>query len=275
MPNLAQLLTTKSSAEYQRVFDLCREIAAELDDVNGAYVVGGVVRDLILEREPGDIDLSVVGNARGFSESLASRLGAGVPAESQFLTFKIDTAGLLEGVSAIDVVTARSETYSEPASLPEIATSSMDDDLKRRDFTINSMAISLSGADFGTLVDPGNGFADIMRKRIKVLHDASFVDDPTRIFRAVRYSVRLGFSIDSRTADLISKSFENIDHLFGTRVRHEFELMLAEPARGDILRAPEELGILGAISPGLRVGAKALQDLETQAEDGTSTTEHP
>jgi tRNA nucleotidyltransferase (CCA-adding enzyme) len=273
MPNLAQLITTKSSAEYQRVFDSCREIAAELDQVAGAYVTGGVVRDLILDRKPGDIDLSVVGDARAFSELLAERLGTSAPGESQFLTYKIATAGILPGVSAIDVVTARSETYPEPASLPEIEASSIEDDLRRRDFTVNAMAISLSGDDFGNLVDPGNGFADIMRKRIKVLHDASFVDDPTRIFRAVRYSVRLGFSIDARTTDLISKSLGNIDRLSGDRVRHEFEHMLAEPDRVDILRASEELGIIGAISPGLRVGSKALQVLEAQSEDGVVSGE--
>ncbi|MDP7090978.1 MAG: hypothetical protein QF590_06740, partial [Dehalococcoidia bacterium] len=194
MPNIAQLLTTKSSPEYQRVFELCRDISGELHELDGVFIVGGIVRDLILDRQPGDIDLSVVGNAGRFAEVLADRLRQDPPTESQFLTFKINTSDELAGVRSIDIVTARSEQYDEPAALPDIAASSIEDDLKRRDFTVNSMAVSLSPNDWGNLVDPANGFGDIMRKRIKILHDGSFVDDPTRIFRAVRYATRLGFS---------------------------------------------------------------------------------
>jgi len=275
MPNLAQLLTSKSSPEYRRVFELCREISSELDDVDGVYVVGGIVRDLAIGREPGDIDLSVVGNAGLLSNTLAERINAEPPAESQFQTFKIDTSTALASVASIDIVAARSETYSEPAALPDISMSSIEDDLKRRDFTVNSMAISLSDSDWGNLVDPKNGFGDIMRRRIKVLHDASFVDDPTRIFRAIRYAVRLGFSIEARTAELISVSLANIDLLSGTRVRNEFELMLGEPTRIELIRMSEEIGLLGAISPGLRIGTKALQVLESQTEDGSVSTEIP
>jgi tRNA nucleotidyltransferase (CCA-adding enzyme) len=268
MPNLAQLIASKSSPEHQRVFDLCREIAGELDGVEGVYVVGGVVRDLILDRTAGDIDLSVVGDARGFAESLATRLECEQPAESQFLTFKINAENLRVDVPMIDVVTARSETYTESAALPEISPSGIDDDLKRRDFSVNAMAVSLADTDLGNLVDPSNGFGDVMRKRIKVLHDASFVDDPTRIFRAVRYATRLGFSLEKNTDRLIVESLENIDRLSGTRVRNEFELMLGEPTRVEILRKSEEIGLLGAISPGLRVGSSGLQTIESQTEEG-------
>jgi len=272
MPNLAQLLTSKPSTEYQRVFQLCRDIANELGEVDGVYVVGGVVRDLILDREPGDIDLSVVGDAKVFAETLANRMGASNPVESQFLTYKIVIKNL-DGLSEIDVVNARSETYAGPAALPDITPGSIDDDLKRRDFTINSMAISLNDSDWGTLFDPTNGFADTMRKRIKVHHDESYVVDPTRIFRTVRYAVRLGYSIDSRTIELISHTLDNIGRLSGARIRHEFELMLTEPNRVDILKKSEDLGLLAAISPSLRVGAKALQVLESQAEDGSISSE--
>ncbi|MBT3863164.1 MAG: CCA tRNA nucleotidyltransferase [Chloroflexi bacterium] len=266
MPNLSQLLTTKSSVEYKRVFEHCRDISNELDGVDGVYIVGGIVRDLILDRAPGDIDLSVVGDAKAFSQELAARTGAASPDESQFLTFKIRTSGIFSDVSSIDVVTARAESYADSAALPDVSVSSIDDDLKRRDFTVNAMAISLAGSDWGTLVDPNNGFGDVMRKRIKVLHDSSFVDDPTRIFRAVRYAVRLGFKLDSRMNELISKSIANIDRLSGTRVRNEFELVLSEPNRVEMLRMSEEIGLLAAISPGLRIGTKALQVLSEQSE---------
>lgn len=274
MPNLAQLLSSKSSAEYKRVFDLCREIASELDSVDGVYVVGGVVRDLILGRRPGDIDLSVVGDARVFAEALASRLGASSPVESQFLTYKIPTSSLrLEGISSIDVVNARTETYAGPAALPDITPAGIEDDLKRRDFTVNSMGISLNNDGWGTLVDPMKGFGDIMRKRIKVHTYSSYELDPTRIFRTVRYAVRLGFSIDTYTTELISTSLKHIDRLSGARVRHEFELMLTEPKRVEILQRSEEMGLLSAISPGLRIGSKALQIMESQAESGVLSSD--
>ncbi len=268
MPNLAQLLSSKSPAEYQRVFDHCRELTKNLDSVEDVFLVGGFTRDLILDREPGDIDISVVGDARTFSEALADRLEATTSTGSQFLTFKIESVKTLPDVASIDIVTARSETYGGPAALPEITPASIEDDLKRRDFTINSMAISLSDSFWGNLIDPANGFGDVMRKRIKILHDSSFIDDPTRIFRAVRYAVRLGFSIDSKTSELMSSALGNIDNLSGARIRNEFELMLREPTRVQILRKSEEIGLLGAISPGLRVGSRAHQVLEEQANQG-------
>jgi len=267
LPNLAQLLTSKSPVEHQRIFNLCREFSASVANVDAVYVVGGVVRDLVLGREPGDVDISVVGDGSAFSEALAERLGAGHPIESEFLTFKIIAGETGEGTTTIDVVTARSESYSEPAALPDVLPSSIDNDLNRRDFTVNSMGISLSESDWGNLVDPVNGFGDILRKRIRVLHDASFVDDPTRMFRAVRYAIRLGFSIDSRTERLIAESLGIVDLLSGARMRNEFELILEEPKRAEILRETENLGLLAAISTGLRIGSRSLEIMES----GTST----
>ena len=265
MPNLAQLLSTKSPVEHQQIFNLCRELSETIAQVESVYIVGGVVRDLILGREPGDADLSVVGDAGAFSRALAGRLGAARPTESEFLTFKITLGNTSEGATSIDVVTARAETYPEPAALPDVVPSSIKDDLERRDFTVNSMGISLSDSDWGNLVDPMNGLGDIMRKRIRVLHDASFIDDPTRLFRAVRYAVRLDFSIDSTTKSLIDDSLGKVDRLSGARLRNEFELMLGEPKRVEILHEAEDLGLLAAISPGLRIGSRSLEVMESGA----------
>ncbi|MDA1279252.1 MAG: hypothetical protein O3B95_04330 [Chloroflexi bacterium] len=256
MPNLGQLLATKTSADNRRIFELCREISTRIDDIQGVYVVGGAVRDLILDRKPDDVDISVVGNAAAFSELLAVRLGANAPTTSQFLTYRIELAS-----GPIDIVTARSESYATPAALPDVAPSSIVDDLKRRDFTVNAMGISLLATNWGNLVDPANGFGDIMRKRIRVLHDASFVDDPTRMYRAVRYAARLGFSLEPHTHELLAQSLGNVERVSGARLRHEFELILAEPTRVEVLRMAEEFGLLGAISPGLRIGTKALEIL--------------
>ena len=265
MPNLAQLLSTKSPVEHQQIFNLCRELSETIAQVESVYVVGGVVRDLILGREPGDADISVVGDAGAFSGALAGRLGLARPTESEFLTFKIILGNTSEGATSIDVVTARAETYAEPAALPDVVPSSIEDDLERRDFTVNSMGISLSDSDWGNLVDPVNGLGDIMRKRIRVLHDASFTDDPTRLFRAVRYAVRLDFSIESTTKSLIDDSLGKVDRLGGARLRNEFELMLGEPKRVEILREAEDLGLLAAISPGLRIGSRSLEVMESGA----------
>ena len=265
MPNLTQLLSTKSPVEHQQIFNLCRELSETIAQVESVYVVGGVVRDLILGREPVDADISVVGDAGAFSGALAGRLGAARPTESEFLTFKITLGNTSEGATSIDVVTARAETYPEPAALPDVVPSSIKDDLERRDFTVNSMGISLSDSDWGNLVDPMNGLGDIMRKRIRVLHDASFIDDPTRLFRAVRYAVRLDFSIDSTTKSLIDDSLGKVDRLSGARLRNEFELMLGEPKRVEILREAEDLGLLAAISPGLRIGSRSLEVMESGA----------
>ena len=136
---------------------------------------------------------------------------------------------------------------------------SIEKDLNRRDFTVNAMAISLTGQQWGDLIDPSNGFGDIMRKRIRVLHDSSFTDDPTRMFRAVRYATRLGFNIDSHTTELFTNALGSVDLLSGTRVRNEFEHILKEPKVCEILRKSEDLGLLGAITPALRVGPKALE----------------
>ena len=265
MPNLAQLLSTKSPVEHQQIFNLCRELSETIAQVESVYVVGGVVRDLILGREPVDADISVVGDAGAFSGALAGRLGAARPTESEFLTFKITLGNTSEGATSIDVVTARAETYPEPAALPDVVPSSIEDDLERRDFTVNSMGISLSDSDWGNLVDPVNGLGDIMRKRIRVLHDASFTDDPTRLFRAVRYAVRLDFSIDSTMKSLIDDSLGKVDRLSGARLRNEFELILGEPKRVEILREAEDLGLLAAISPGLRIGSRSLEVMESGA----------
>ena len=265
MPNLAQLLSTKSPVEHQQIFNLCRELSETIAQVESVYVVGGVVRDLILGREPVDADISVVGDAGAFSGALAGRLGLARPTESEFLTFKITLGNTSEGATSIDVVTARAETYPEPAALPDVVPSSIKDDLERRDFTVNSMGISLSDSDWGKLVDPVNGLGDIMRKRIRVLHDASFTDDPTRLFRAVRYAVRLDFSIDSTMKSLIDDSLGKVDRLSGARLRNEFELMLGEPKRVEILREAEDLGLLAAISPGLRIGSRSLEVMESGA----------
>jgi tRNA nucleotidyltransferase (CCA-adding enzyme) len=161
-----------------------------------AYLVGGAVRDLLLGRGRADIDLVVEGDAAAF----AARFGAEVTAHERFGTAKVSFAG-----HELDVASARSETYSHPGALPDVQTGArLEDDLARRDFTINAMAIPLHGDP--ELIDPYGGEADLATKRLRVLHPRSFVDDPTRAIRAARYAARFGFELEPETADLLRRA---------------------------------------------------------------------
>lgn len=258
MPNLAQLLNSKAPRPYQRVFEICREIASNTSEIEQICVVGGVVRDLVIDREPGDIDLTVVGDAEQFAVALAERLSALAPRASQFSTFKIPPSDASD-TPEIDVVLARSETYESPAALPTISPSSIEEDLLRRDFTLNSMAISLRDSDFGNLIDPSGGFADVIRKQIKIHHPDSFEDDPTRLFRAVRYAIRLGYKYEKATLTAFVNSLEKVDLLSGTRVRNELLSIFGESQAGDILREMEVRDLIAAISPALRINSRSIE----------------
>ena len=145
----------------------------------------------------------------------------------------------------VDVVTARSESYEAPAALPTVEPGSIRDDLYRRDFTINAMAVSLKGEDVGLLVDPFDGRSDLEAGRIRVLHDRSFIDDPTRILRAIRYEDRYGFRMDDETVALARACIEtgHVGDLSGARLREELIALLEE---GDVSHAIPRLGELGA-----------------------------
>ena len=170
----------------------------------GVYLVGGTVRDLLLGEPSFDVDIAVEGDAIALAEALAQALGGRVRTHRKF-----GTAAVFYGERGrVDVVTARTESYDAPAVLPSVEHAGIHDDLFRRDFTINAMAVSLREDDLGQLVDPFGGRTDLEARRIRVLHARSFVDDPTRIFRAVRYENRLGFRMDEETLRLAHDSVE-------------------------------------------------------------------
>ena len=177
-------------------------LAGELAVAAGsrAYLVGGVVRDLWLGRRCDDLDLVVEGDAAALARELASRLRGRLRLHSRFLTATVERAH----AKNIDLGTARRETYPRPAALPHVEVGDLEQDLLRRDFTINAMAVRLDPERFGELIDPAGGLADLRAARIRVLHDRSFIDDPTRGFRALRFAVRLGFHLSKRTARLLA-----------------------------------------------------------------------
>lgn len=232
---------------------------------NHTYLVGGAVRDLLLGRTPRELDVVVEGDAHGFARKLADRLGtlagaeAGKPAETtcheRFGTALVRWNA--DGVEArIDIATCRAESYPAPGALPEVRAGTREDDLSRRDFTINAIAVALAGADTGKLYAVGHALDDLEHRRLRVLHDRSFIDDPTRLLRLARYAARLDGEIEPHTAELASSAMEGraLDTISGARIGAELRLALSEGREG-AMRAMErmdELGLLHAIHPRLR-----------------------
>ncbi len=204
------------------------------------YFVGGLVRDVLLDKSPTDLDMVVEGDAIQLARQMCKKYGGDVRVHGRFgtanwyLTDAIwqTVAGVDELPSnlpdLIDFVTARRETYAEPAALPDVSPSDMEDDLLRRDFSVNTLAVRLDGSHMGELLDLYNGQADLQKGVIRVLHDQSFIDDPTRILRAVRLAQRLGFEIEPHTAVLLRNALPLLAIVTGSRLWHELELALLE-----------------------------------------------
>jgi tRNA nucleotidyltransferase (CCA-adding enzyme) len=237
-------------------------LAPVLDALPGrAYLVGGTVRDLLLGRPHRfDFDLTVVGDAEAFARGLAERLAGRLTLHGRFGTAVVHYAG----GAHVDIATARTETYAASAALPDVAPAqSIEEDLLRRDFTINAMAIELPD---GELVDPRNGREHLQNRLVRVLHERSFEDDPTRIFRAARYETRLGFRMDPKTETLALMAVPFVRRLSGARIREELYAIFAEDyperalARLLELGVDEALGMVFVPAPGLLARLHDLND---------------
>ena len=200
-----------------------------------AYVVGGFVRDLFLDEKNYDVDLVVEGDPEEFGRVLSKALGGKLIFHRRFGTGTVFLPGSSSGaeefkIGHVDFVGARREYYTHPAALPRVELSSLRDDLYRRDFTINTMAVKLNRIGFGELIDFFGGRKDLKAGEIRILHERSFVDDPTRIFRAVRLEQRLGFRIENRTEELIRAAVKrNLFQRVGyARIREEIIPILSE-----------------------------------------------
>jgi tRNA nucleotidyltransferase (CCA-adding enzyme) len=241
----------------ERLEPVFEAVAAASDSVDGVFLVGGTVRDILLG-EPGfDVDIAVEGDAIGLARSVARQLGGRVRSHEKFATAVV----LYGDAQRVDVVTARTEFYDAPAALPTVEHATIRDDLHRRDFTVNAMAASLKGDDFGRLVDPFGGRADLDAGRIRVLHNLSFIDDPTRIFRAVRYENRYGFRMDEHTARLARGCIEMglVGDLSSTRLLDELEALLSEGEVEHAVPRLAELGAAAAIHPHLTADDEAVR----------------
>lgn len=216
------------------------------------YVVGGFVRDMFFHsalQENIDIDLVIEGNVIMFANALAEKLQGSVCIYNEFMTAVVlypDDSGK---ELRIDITTARLEYYMSPGVLPIVETSSITKDLYRRDITINAMAIQLNQKHFGRLLDFFDGQKDIQYKRIQPIHTLSFIEDPTRIFRAIRFEQRHHFTITQHTEQLINNALrlDMIKKIFGARLMHEFELIFKEHLPQNCIVRMDELGVLAAI----------------------------
>lgn len=253
--------------ELARLEDLApvfEAVAAASEGYDGVYLVGGTVRDILLGERGFDIDIAVEGDGIAFARTLATALGGRIRPHEKFRTAVV----LYRDGGRVDVVTARTEFYDAPAALPAVEHATIREDLFRRDFTINAMAVSLKGDEVGRLVDPFRGRRDLRDGTIRVLHNLSFIDDPTRIFRAVRYENRYGFRMDDHTARLARGCIEMglVGDLSSARLRDELVALLEE---GDVAHSIVRLGELGAdraIHPQLAADEEAVAMLSRLTE---------
>ena len=244
-------------SESLNLISMVGELAAE--EKVGLYLVGGAVRDLLLGRANFDLDLVVEGDAPKLAILVAQKTRGKVLIHRRFGTAKMRSGG-----QTIDLATARSESYVRPGALPTVRPGSIKDDLKRRDFTINAMAIHLNPDSFGKLVDPFEGKKDLKSKLIRILHGKSFIDDATRMLRAIRYEQRFGFHIEKSTELLLRQHLSMLDTISGDRIRHELELILKEESPEKPLGRAGELGLLDKVHPSLK-GDGWLKDKFQQA----------
>ncbi len=255
--NLSPRLETTLPEVRLELLNRIAEIAAE--QKSALYIVGGFVRDLLLDHPSLDFDLVVEGDAIALAETIKERYGGRVTSHSRFGTAKwfIDkhqltilgsTNKLRESLpETLDFISARTEFYTHPTALPTVERGSIKLDLHRRDFTINTLALRLDGNHYGELYDYWGGLADLKGKLVKVLHSLSFVDDPTRILRAVRYEKRYGLQLDQRTEELLLEAKELLKRVSGDRIRHELDRIFDEENAAQMMDRLQQLTILKAI----------------------------
>ncbi len=222
--------------------DLCLEHAYKREIP--IYVVGGTLRDILLGFRVKDLDLVVETSVENFLKYIESLSKRGRLLK-RFYTFKF-TIDYSE-IEHVDIAIARKEVYPKPGALPLVEPGTIVEDLYRRDFTINALAIPIySDKKIGDIIDPLDGIKDLNEKKIRVLHDKSFIDDPTRIFRAIRFSIRLGFTIEPHTYGLIESAIKNgaLRTVGIARIKKEIDLCKKEEKHREIFQALKALGIL-------------------------------
>jgi tRNA nucleotidyltransferase (CCA-adding enzyme) len=243
------------------------ELIALAERRDGVELVGGAVRDLLLGSVPRELDAIVPADVEGAARELAGRLGGEVTLHERF-----GTAYVRAGPVAVDLVRMRAETYAEPGALPDVRAGTPLEDLRRRDFTVNAIALGLAGEARGRLRALDGAFEDLAARRLRVLHEQSFLDDPTRVLRLVRYSTRLGFAVEPRTAELVDQAIAAgaLKSVSGSRLGAELRLAFAEPCAVEVLGELDRLGVFAAWEPGVCFDEHVARTaLEILPEDGS------
>lgn len=224
-------------------------MAGEIAHTRGErlYLVGGVVRDLMLGKANLDLDLVVEGDAIELAKRLRKANQAAITTHARF-----NTATLRWDNWSVDLATARTETYEKPGTLPTVQPSSIEDDLGRRDFTINAMAIGLNPGYYGQPLDPHGGRDDLKAQLVRVLHENSFIDDATRIWRSLRYEQRLDFHLERKTLTLLKRDVAMLGTISADRIRYEIECILKEEYPEKVFLRAQELAVLPQLYPALR-----------------------
>ncbi|HZY43817.1 MAG TPA: hypothetical protein VFF70_03630 [Anaerolineae bacterium] len=225
------------------------------------YLVGGPVRDLLLGQSIIDFDLTVEGDAIDLAQQLAKKLRGSIKTHDRFGTAKLilptqSASTASRSGASVDLASTRSETYAQPGALPDVTPGNLQSDLIRRDFSINAMAIRLDGDHFGELIDMYQGADDLKRGLVRVLHPQSFTDDPTRIFRAARFTERFNFKVEAKTLKLIPAALPIIDRVSGDRLRREFEAIFKEDQPDRALALLDQWGVLKQIDPEFHLDAE-------------------
>ena len=252
------------------ILNLLREIG-EVGG-KGTYLVGGFVRDLLLKRPNLDIDIVVETDAMPVAKTMQQRWNGTLDMHPQFGTATVTPAN--PNLPKIDFVTARRETYETAGALPIVARGTLTDDLHRRDFTINALAMRLDTRAFGTIVDKVGGLADLEKGIIRVLHPRSFRDDPTRIFRACRYAERYGFRIAHTDAPLIQEAGSVLAQLSGERIRNEIDRILLEENAPRILQRLAEFCVYDTIFTGWQISRDFASDFQMAQRAIAWASEH-
>lgn len=246
------------------------ELIALAGELGGIELVGGAVRDLMLGRLPRELDAIVAAEVESLARELAERVGGEVAIHERFGTALV-RAGGAGGVN-IDLATMRAESYAVPGALPDVRPGSALEDLQRRDFTVNAIALGLAGEDAGRLRALPGALEDVAARRLRVLHERSFLDDPTRIPRMARYSARLGFEVEPHTAKLAAQALDAgaLKTVSGARLGAELRLAFAEPCAVSVLAELDRTGVLSAWEPGLCFDEHVVAvALEVMPEDGS------
>ena len=273
--NLLKQLPAATRALLRAVTHRAEQLGAPI------YLVGGSVRDLLLNRPNLDLDLVLEGDAIKLGRALSHQFGGRLVAHKAFGTSVWWLPGdqkkifralhvPLKGTHRVrlpvflDLITARRETYRRPAALPTVQFDGIRADQFRRDFTINTLAIRLDGPDASELLDPWGGFQDLQNKLLRTLHPLSFSDDPTRILRILRQAGRLGFKIETETLRQLKMYLPILSQVSGERIRTELELALVESERISILRSMQKLGVLKTIHPKLPISPASVRTLKSR-----------